>query len=120
MQFSQRYRAGLELFPVADGRPPCSPGLGRNIIYSRLVRNPVDLPCLASIIRERLFKVRCIPGGIGPNKSNVDGAALPRLLVVKLTTSILELADHGLFYKAILAVGPIDTPLMRLRIVKTK
>src|SRR6516162_2711761 len=87
------------------------------IAYPCLVRNPVHLPVLACIVRVRLFKVRCIRGGIRPDKSNVDGPALPKLLVIKLTASILELADHRLFYRAVLAVGPIDTPLVDLVIV---
>jgi len=94
--------------------------LGGFIVYPCLVRNPVDLPGLPAIIRVRLFKVGCTRIGVRPKKSNVDRSPLPRLLVVKLTASILELADHWLLYKAILAVDPVDAPLVSLRIVETE
>src|SRR6266478_5485721 len=42
-----------------------------------LVRDPVDLPGLASIIRVGLLEVSRIRGDLRPDKSNIDGSALP-------------------------------------------
>ena len=90
----------------------------RFIVYSRLVRNPVDFPSLASVIGERLFKVRRTRGHVRPNKSNQDNFAVNRILGEKLAASILEFADLGWIQDAILAVGPIEPPLVGLRIVQ--
>lgn len=83
----------------------------------RLVRDPVDFPGLAAIVRKRLFKVRHIRVGVRPDKSNLDQFAVEGVLAVKLAASIFELADLGRDDGAILAVGPIETPLVSLWIV---
>src|SRR5580698_4484530 len=91
---------------------------GRFIIHSRLIRNPVHLPGLASVVGECLLKVGRFRVGVRPDKSNIDGSPFPWLLIKELAASIPELADHGLSKDAILAVGPIDTPLVGLGIVQ--
>src|SRR6266404_7296092 len=91
----------------------------RFMVHPCLVRDPVDFPSLASIIRVGLFEVGCVRGGVRPNKSNQDNFALPCVLGVKLTASILELADLRRVNSAVLAVGPIESPLVGLGIVQT-
>ena len=59
-------------------------------------------------------RIRC---GVRPNKSNQDGFVIQCVLGVKFTDSIPELADLGRDDDAVLAVGPIKSPLVRLRIV---
>src|SRR5208282_51560 len=57
---------------------------------------------------------------VRPDKPNIDRFALPEFLVVKLALSIFELANHGLNRLAqggILAIRPINAPLMSLGIV---
>ena len=54
---------------------------------------------------------------VGPNESNQDGFAINRILGEKLTASISEFADLGRVRDAILAVGPIEPPLVGLQIV---
>src|SRR5580692_5953395 len=61
-----------------------------------------------------------ICGGVGPNKTNKDAFSIQRVLGVELTPSILKLADLGRQDGAALAVGPVEAPLVRLRIVETK
>src|ERR1700730_16895812 len=90
------------------------------ICYPSLIRNPIDFPRLAAIIRKRLFKVRRIRGHVGPIESNKDCFAVNRILSKKLTLSILEFADLGWVKDANLAVGPIEAPLVGLRIVQTE
>src|SRR6185312_10924303 len=52
---------------------------------------------------------------------NEDRPALPHLLIVELAASVFELANHRRPVQgAVLAIRPIDAPLTRLRIVKTK
>src|ERR1700756_1760732 len=58
---------------------------------------------------------------VGPNEADVDELAVQCVCAVELASSVLELADlrtrvHG----AIFAVGPIDIPLVRLRVVEAQ
>ena len=61
-----------------------------------LVRDPVDLPGLASVIRVGLLEVSRVRRDLRPDKSNIDSSALPQLLIVKLAAPILELANGRL------------------------
>jgi hypothetical protein len=72
---------------------------GRWIGHLRLICNPVHFRSLASILREGLFKVGRTRDHICPDKSNKDAFSIQR-------------AIHG----ANLAVCPIETPLVGLRI----
>ena len=64
--------------------------------------------------------MRRIRGHVGPNESNKDCFAVNRILSEKLTLSILEFADLGWVKDANLAVGPIEAPLVGLRIVQAQ
>jgi hypothetical protein len=64
-----------------------------------------------------LFEVGGIGGQVGPIKSNEDSLAIDGVLGEKLTVSILELADLRWIEDANFAVGPIESPLVGLRIV---
>src|SRR5271156_319871 len=56
-----------------------------------------------------------------PNESRVDRSALIDLLIVEFPLPVSELPDHGILLQdSIGPVGPINTPLARLRIVKTQ
>src|SRR5690348_8936778 len=90
------------------------------IAYSRLVGNPVDLPCLAAVVGERLFEVRFVRHSVRPYESNKNSSAFPELLIVELASSILELSNHRLSQNGIFAVGPVDAPLMGLGIVEAE
>jgi hypothetical protein len=82
-----------------------------------LIRNPVHFPGLASVSGERLFKVGRVRGHVRPIKSNKDAFSVQHVLGVKLTPSIPEFADLWWIRGAILAGGPIETPLMSVGIV---
>src|SRR5271155_534849 len=58
--------------------------------------------------------------GVRPNKSNVDEFAVLGVLAVKLAAACLELADLGCDDDAIFGIGPVEAPLVGLRIVKTQ
>ena len=45
---------------------------------------------------------------------------MDRVRCKKLTASIVEFADLGWVHDSSLAIGPIEPPLMRLRIVHTR
>src|SRR5271168_57909 len=95
----------------------------RGVAHPRLIRNPVHFPRLPSILRERLFKVSRIRRYLRPEESHIDRSALPKFLIVKLTAGVCELAHHrqnGLPQRRILAVRPIDAPLMSLRIISAQ
>ena len=87
---------------------------------SRVGRDPIQLPGLASIIGERLFKSTHVGTGAGNHESHIDCPAVQRLLAEKLTTSILEFADGRLSRGAGAAIGEIETPLVRFRVVETQ
>src|ERR1700683_5800929 len=55
--------------------------------------------------------------GIRPSKSKKNGVAINRILGEKLAASVLEFADLGRIQDANLPVGPIESPLVGLRIV---
>jgi hypothetical protein len=95
-------------------------GLRRFIRHPDLVGDPVGVPGLASIIGERLFKVRHARGRVGPDKPNENAFSIQHVLGVKLASSVLELADLRYDHLAVLAVGPIQTPLVRRRIVSAQ
>src|SRR5258708_4272542 len=92
----------------------------RFIFHPCLVRNPVDFPGFAAIIRERLFKVGGIRGDVRPNKSNQDGSAIRAgwFCVEKLAASILEFADRGRAHGTAVAGGRLEPPRMGLWLVK--
>ena len=56
-------------------------------------------------------------GGVGPNKPNQDAFPVQHVLRVELTPSILKLADLGRVERTTLAIGPVEAPLVGLRIV---
>ena len=98
-----------------DGKvavPPC------RRVDSFLIRNPVDLPSLPAVTRVRLFEMRRIRIDLRPDKPNQNRPSLPHVLTVEFAAAILKLADHGWVQDPILTVGPIDPPLVRLRVIK--
>src|ERR1700723_4671965 len=79
--------------------------------------DPIHFPSLASVVRERLFKVARSRSDVRYNKSNRDGSGIECLLIEKLAASILELPDRGLTHSSAVTVGKIEAPLMGLGIV---
>ena len=61
-----------------------------------------------------------IRGHIRPIKSNQDGFPINRILGEKLAMSILKFADLGWVQDPNFAIGPVEPPLMGLRIVYAK
>src|SRR2546427_12058448 len=104
---------------LLSGSRRSSMGFVRLIVYSYLVRDPVDFPGFAPIIRERLFKVGRIRGDVRPNKSNQDCSTIRArwFRVEELAAAVLEFADRGRAHGAALASGPIEAPLVGLGIV---
>src|ERR1051326_4339370 len=86
----------------------------------RISRDPIDFPRFAAVVRERLFEMHRVRGDVGDHEAHENRAALERFLVVEFTTSVLELADRGLRERAVAAIGEIQTPLLRRRIVEAK
>src|SRR6266568_3566494 len=92
----------------------------RFILHPRKCHHPVRFPGLAPIIRECLCKAARIRSDVRKAISTKDGSAMKCFLVEKLAAAILELADHGLAHGTVVAVGPIEAPLMGLGIVQTQ
>jgi hypothetical protein len=57
---------------------------------------------------------------VRPNEPDKYSLPINRILGEKLAASILEFADLGWIHDAILAIGPIEPPLVGLRIVHTQ
>src|SRR5262249_4922332 len=65
--------------------------------------------------------MRRVGRGPGPNVANKDSPAVQSILAIELTPAVFELADiWRQTERAILAICPIETPLMGLGIVQTK
>ena len=92
----------------------------RFLLYSGLIRNPVNFPGLAAIIRECLFEVWLTRVGVQPKKANQNGSAVQRILGVKLAAAVPELPDLGYDQGAVLGIGPIEPPLAGLRMVESE
>src|SRR5258705_12980430 len=98
---------------------PCSTiSPGPLLVHLHLIRHPVHFPRLSPVLRIRLLEVRRLRCGRRPGVADEDGAALVALLVVELTTAVLEGADGGDVEGAVLRVGPVDAPLAGLGIVE--
>src|SRR5581483_11967240 len=87
---------------------------------TRIGRHPVHLPSLSAVDGKGLLEVRGCRADIGPHAPHHDGSSVIRLLVVKLAAPILEFADARLAQFALAAVGEVETPLVRLRVVETE
>src|ERR1700739_3918267 len=65
--------------------------------------------------------MRMVRVGVGPNEAHVDELAVQCVCAVELAASVLELTDLGTgVHGAVFAVGPIDAPLVRLRVVEAQ
>src|SRR5579871_4146826 len=83
-----------------------------------VVRDPVDLPALAAIGREGLLEVACIGLDGGDHESHQDGPAGEAFLIVELRNTVPEFTLRGCTHGTPRAVGKIQAPLMRLRVVE--
>src|SRR6202035_1464516 len=82
--------------------------------------HPVDLPGLAAVIGIGLFEVGCAGVGFAPEKADIHQLAVVGVLPVELALPVLELTDlRDGIDRAVLAVGPVDGPLVGLSVVET-
>ncbi len=90
------------------------------VFHPNVVRNPVDFPRLATIVRKRLLEMARIGRDLGDDESNKDGTTIQSLLIEEFATPVGKPADGRLCERSAGAVGEVETPLMRLRIVQTE
>src|SRR5437016_11939415 len=89
----------LSLFPSGERHDPiCLPGLAHNVGK-----------CLLPATRVWL--------NVRPDESNKDRFARKFFLVEEFATTILELADHGLFENSFRRIRPVNTPLTRFGVI---
>src|SRR5258708_36761038 len=69
-----------------------------------------------------MVEMRCVRGGVRPNKPNQDGSAIGarRFCIEKLPSSVLELADRRRPHGPALTGSPMEAPLVGLGIVQTE
>src|SRR5260370_26650006 len=95
-----------------SGRRWSSVRFVRFIFHPCVRRDPVHFPSLASIIRERLFKMARIRSDVRNNNSNKDGSAIQCFRFEKLDTSMPEVAHPGLAQGTTVPAGKITAPLV--------
>src|SRR6185437_8666922 len=81
--------------------------------------HPVRFPGLTIVTRECLLKSRRIRGDVKETVSRENRSAIEYFLIVEFAAPILEFAYHRLFQRTP-TTGPIQTPLMRVRIVQSE
>ena len=95
--------------------------LVRCIAHARLVCHPIHLPGFASIVGIGLFEVGGVRIGIAPNEADVDELAVQCICAVELAAPALELTDLGTgVHGTVFAVGPVDAPLARFRVIEAE
>src|SRR5579872_2012588 len=105
---------------IAPSIPRSRPVRSSPIADARLIRNPVHLPSLSAIIRKRLFEMRHARIGLRPDESDQNCLSVDNILRIELALSILKLANLRRIKNPVLAVGPVQSPLMGLRIVQAQ
>ena len=93
--------------------------LVRAVVYARLVGDPIYFPGFAAVVGEGLLEVRR-GVHVSPLEADQDGFTVDGVLGEKFATAVFEFADLGWVQDANLAIGPIEPPLVRLRIVRTQ
>src|ERR1700722_20923597 len=83
-------------------------------------RGEIWFPGFSAVVGEGLFEMVGIRSDVRPDNPNEDGSAVVRLLIVELAAAILEFTDGRCADRAVAAVGKIQAPLMRLRVVQKK
>src|ERR1700722_2411619 len=81
-----------------------------------LIRDPVDLPVLAAVVRERLLEMWRLGPEPRPIEFHQNALVIERVLRVELAMPRRELPYLRRHDESILAVGPVQAPLARLRI----
>src|SRR5688572_25902809 len=72
--------------------------------------DPVGLPALAAVDRERLFPLRRVRGDLRPGEATKDMPAFVDLLRIKFPDPIFEFADHGHIQDPARASRPVNAP----------
>src|SRR4029077_3068627 len=57
---------------------------------------------------------------IGKDETNEDGLALKIFLIEELSACAVELSNRGNLQDRVFAVGPVQAPLVRLRVVQAE
>lgn len=91
-----------------------------SLLHPRIGRHPVDLPGLAAVSREGLLEADRVGVERRDHETDEDGASVEVFLVVELAASVDESADGRLSQRSAAAVGEVETPLARPRVVEPK
>src|SRR5205823_14530684 len=84
------------------------------------LHDPVGLPGLAAVGRERLFPTAGIRGVDVPDEAVENVPAFEHFLRIEFSARAIELADHWQRHSFRMAAGrPIDAPLARCGIIET-
>src|SRR5215471_13766833 len=100
--------------------PNCCDAVLLSGLHPCVVRDPVNFPSLTAVIGERLFEVTGIRGNVGNDEAHQDGAAIQSFLIVELAAAIPEFPDGRHADRPGPAIGEVEAPLVRLRIVKAQ
>src|SRR5260221_13668331 len=90
-------------------------------IESPLERHdPVRFPRLAAVVREGLLETRRIRRDPAEAVPHEDLPVVKRLLIEELAPPVPELTDDRRGHDSVAAVGPVEVPLLRARVVEAQ
>ncbi len=89
-------------------------------VHSRVDRNPIYLPGLAAVSREKLLELAGFWFDVRDNEAHQDRASVEILLIVKFAPAVTEFANRRRAERARFAARKIQTPLVRLRIIQAQ
>src|SRR5581483_3182934 len=115
------------ILPLAEDEIEVMPRLGGirdrlfgRVGHARLIRDPVHFPCLPPVRGESLLEVGRVGVRLRPDEPDEDALPIERVLRVKLALPIRELSDLRHDHDAVLRIGPIESPLVRRRVICSK
>src|SRR4051812_39066622 len=83
-------------------------------LNARINGDPVHLPSLSSVCRERLLEPAGVLGNLTDHEAQQDGSTVEHFLVVEFATPVLEFANRRCGHRACRGTGEIQAPLVRV------
>ena len=97
------------------GRAAVSRRFAGVVFDTRVGCDPVDLPRLTAVVRERLFETARVRAGALDDEADEDRPAVQRPLAEEFAAPVFELAGDGRGQGAARAVRKIEAPLASSR-----
>src|SRR5262249_12718991 len=89
-------------------------------LHARVIGDPVQLPGLAAVGREGLLEVAGVGASLGDHEADLDRTPVEILVVEEFAAAAVEAADRRLGQRARGAVGEVQAPPARARVVEAE